>query len=45
MTNNPSENIRDKFAKSSKIGHSMETLIAEFFQFSVKIFKRFVLSS
>ena len=34
MTNNPSENIWDEFMKMSKIGHSMESLIAAFFQFS-----------
>ena len=45
MTDNPSENIRDELTKTSKIGHSMESLIAEFFQFSTKIIKSFVLSS
>ena len=37
MTNNPSENIWDKFTKASKIGPSMESLYANFFQFSTKI--------
>ena len=45
MTNNPSENIWDEFTKTSKIGPSMESLIAEFLQFFVKIIKSFVLSS
>ena len=45
MTDNPSENILDEFTKASKIGHSMESLIAELFQFSTKIIKSFVLSS
>ena len=45
MTDNPSENIWDEFAKMSKIGHAMESLIAEFFQFSTKIIKSFALSS
>ena len=35
MTSNPSENTLDKFAKTSKIGLSMESLIAEFLQFRV----------
>ena len=34
-----------KFTKTSKIGPSMESLIAEFFQFSAKVIKNFVLSS
>ena len=42
MTDNPSENSWDEFTKTSKIGHSMESLIAEF---STKIIKSFVLSS
>ena len=37
MTNNPSENIWDKFTKANKIGPSMESLNANFFQFSIKI--------
>ena len=45
MTNNPSENIWDKFTKTSKIGFSLESLVVEFFQFSVKVTKSFVLSS
>ena len=45
MTDNPSENIWDEFTKMSKIGHAMENLIAEFFQFSTKIIKSFALSS
>ena len=45
MTENPSENIWEEFRKASKIGHSMESLIVEFFQFSTKIIKSFVLSS
>ena len=39
MTNNPSENIWDKFTETSK------TLDADFFQFSAKIIISFVLSS
>ena len=35
MTNNPSENTLDKFTKTSKIGPSMEILIAEFLEFRV----------
>ena len=45
MTYNPSENIWDKFTKASKIGPSMESLIADFFQFFSKVIKSFVLSS
>ena len=45
MTDNLSENIWDEFTKASKIGPSMESLIAEFFQFPTKIIKSFVLSS
>ena len=45
MTDNPSENIWNEFMKTSKIGPSMESLISEFFQFSAKIIKHFVLSS
>ena len=45
MTKNPSEIIWDEFTKTSRIGPSMESLIAEFFQFSAKIIKSFVLSS
>ena len=45
MTDIPSENIWDEFGKTSKIGRSMESLIAEFFQFSTKIIKSSVLSS
>ena len=36
MTNNPSENIWDEFTKISKIEPSIESLIAEFFQFFAK---------
>ena len=39
------ENIWDEFTKTSKIGPSMESLNADFFQFSAKIIKSFVLSS
>ena len=39
------ENIWDEFTKTSKIGPSMESLNADFFQFSAKINKSFVLSS
>ena len=45
MTNNPSKNIRDEFTKTHKIGPSMESLNADFFQFSAKIIKSFILSS
>ena len=45
MTNNPSKNIGGDFTKTSKIGSSMESLNADFFQFSAKIMKSFVLSS
>ena len=43
MTNNPSENIWEKFMKMSKIGPSMESLNADFLQFFAKIMKNFVL--
>ena len=36
---------KDDFTKTSKIGPSMESLNADFFQFSAKIIKSFVLSS
>ena len=39
------KNIWDKFTKTTKIGLSMESLNAHFFQFSAKIIKTFVLSS
>ena len=39
MTNNRSENNWDEFTKTGKLGPFMENLIAEFFQFSVKIIK------
>ena len=42
MTDNTSEKIWGEFRKTGKIGHSMESLIAAFFQFSTK---SFVLSS
>ena len=42
MTNNPSKNIWDDFAKTSKIGPSVESLNAEF---SGKIIKSFASSS
>ena len=45
MTNNTSKNIRDEFTKTSTIGLSMESLIAEFFQFFAKIIESIVLSS
>ena len=45
MTSNPSKNILDDFTKKSKIGPSMESLNADFFQFSAKIIKNFVLSN
>ena len=45
MTNNPSENIWDEFMTTSKIGPSKESLNADFFQFSAKVIKSFVLSS
>ena len=45
MTNNPSKIIWEKFRKMSKLGPSMESLNANFFQFSAKINKIFVLSS
>ena len=45
MTNNPSENIWDKFTKTSKVEPFMESLNADFFQFSAKIIKSFTLSS
>ena len=45
MTNNPSKNISGEFTKASKAGLSMESLNANFFQFSVKIIKFVVLSS
>ena len=45
MTNNPSKNIWNEFTKESKIGPSMESLNADFFQFSAKIIKNFVLSN
>ena len=37
MTNNPSENIWDEFVKMSKFGISMESLNADFFQFSGEV--------
>ena len=45
MTNNPSENISGEFTKASKVGLSMESLNANFFQFFSKIIKIVVLSS
>ena len=45
MTNNPSKSVWDDFTKTSKIGPTMESLNAEFFLFSAKIIKSFVLSS
>ena len=45
MTNNPSKNIWHDFTKTSKIGSSMESLNADFFQFSAKIIQSFVSSS
>ena len=45
MTNNRSENILDKFAKTSKIRPFMESLTAEYLKYSAKIIKSFVSSS
>ena len=45
MTNSPSENIGDELTKLSKIGISVESLIADFFQFLAKIIKSFVVNS
>ena len=45
MTSNPSKNIWDEFTKTCKIGPSMESVNVDFFQFSAKIIKSFVLSS
>ena len=45
MTNNPLENIWDEFTKTSKKRPPMESLIPEFFKFSAKIIKSFVLSN
>ena len=45
MTNNPSENIWDRFPKTGKIGPSMESLNADFLWFFAKILKSFVLNS
>ena len=45
MASNSSKNIWHNFTKMSKIGPSMESLNADFFQFSAKIIKSFVLSS
>ena len=45
MTNNPSKNVWDDFTKASKIAPSKESLNADFFQFSAKFIKSFVLSS
>ena len=45
MNKDPSGNIWDEFTKKSKIAPSMESLNADFSQFSAKIFKHFVLSS
>ena len=42
MTNNSSEKIWDKFPKTSKL--SMESLKADFLQFSAKIVKSLILS-
>ena len=42
MTNNPSKNIWDEFTKTSKIGPSMESLNADFFQFSAKIINSYL---
>ena len=41
MINNPSENIWDKFAKTSKIGPSMESLNAEFFSVFCQNYQKF----
>ena len=45
MTNNTSKNIWDEFTKTRKLGPSVESLNADFFQFSAKINKNFALSS
>ena len=45
MKNIPSENIWDEITKTSKIGPSMESLDADFFQYFAKIIKSFVWSS
>ena len=45
MTKGPSKNIWDEFTKATKIGPFMESLNADFFQYSAKIIKSFVLSS
>ena len=45
MTNNPSKNIWDNFTKTNKIGPSVESLNAEFFQFSAKNIKSYVMAS
>ena len=44
MINNPSENIWEKFIKTSKTGLSMESLNGDLFHFFTKIFKSFVLN-
>ena len=45
MTNSPSKNIWAEFTKTIKVGPSMESLNADFFQFSAKVITSFVLSS
>ena len=45
MINNPSKNISDEFTKRNEIGPSVESLNIDFFQFSGKVIKSFVLSS
>ena len=39
MSNNPLENIWDEFTKTSEIEPSIESLIAEFFNFLPKLSK------
>ena len=45
ITNNPSKNIWDDFTKTTEMAPSMESVNADFFQFSAKIIKIFALSS
>ena len=39
MTNNPLENIWNEFTEKSRIGHSMESVDADFFNFLTKLLK------
>ena len=45
ITNNPLKNILDDFTKTTEMAPSMESVNADFFQFSAKIIKSFALSS